>query len=200
MTQTRRHSYIVSLLGIKHVVVAINKMDLVDYAEDRFERDQARLLRLRGAKLGIPDVQFIPISALHGDNVVDKSGAHALVPGPAAPEHLETVPIASDGNLADLRFPVQYVLRPDLDFRGFAGTIASGVSAGATRSWSLPSGRHRRESSPSSPTTATWTRPSPAWPSPSPSQDEIDVSRGDMLVHPDAGPSSATRSRPWSSG
>ena len=182
MTQTRRHSFIVSLLGIKHVVVAINKMDLVDYDEDVFERikqDYSGFV----AKLGIPDVQFAPISALHGDNVVDKSGAMPWYLGPPLLSYLETVHIASDGNLADLRFPVQYVLRPHLDFRGFAGTIASGVLRRGDEVMALPSGRKSRvksivtydgelaEAFARMAVTVTL-------------EDEIDVSRGDMLVHP----------------
>jgi len=182
MTQTRRHSFIVSLLGLKHVLVAINKMDLVDYAEEVFEqikRDYTGFV----AKLGIPDVQFIPISALHGDNVVDKSRAMPWYLGPPLLTHLETVHIASDGNLADLRVPVQYVLRPHLDFRGFAGTIASGVLRRGDEVTALPSGRKSKVKAivtydaeldeAFAPMAVTVTL-----------EDEIDVSRGDMLVHP----------------
>jgi bifunctional enzyme CysN/CysC len=182
MTQTRRHSFIVSLLGIKHVVVAINKMDLVDYAEEAFERIKRDYTGFV-AKLGIPDVQFVPISALLGDNVVDKSGAMPWYLGPPLLSYLETVHIASDGNLADLRFPVQYVLRPHLDFRGFAGTIASGALRRGDEVVALPSGRKSRVKSIATydgelaeafarmAVTVTL-------------EDEIDVSRGDMLVHP----------------
>ena len=182
MTQTRRHSFIVSLLGIKHVLVAINKMDLVDYAEEVFEqikRDYTGFV----AKLGISDVQFIPISALHGDNVVDKSRAMPWYLGAPLLTHLETVHIASDGNLADLRVPVQYVLRPNLDFRGFAGTIASGVLRRGDEVTALPSGRKSKVKAivtydaeldeAFAPMAVTVTL-----------EDEIDVSRGDMLVHP----------------
>src|SRR5436305_4657032 len=126
VSQTRRHSFICSLLGIKHVVVAINKMDLVGYAQDAYERIKNDYTGFV-AKLGIPDVQFIPLSALKGDNVVDKSATMPWYQGPPLLNHLETVHIASDRNLADMRFPVQYVIRPNLDFRGFAGTIASGI-------------------------------------------------------------------------
>jgi bifunctional enzyme CysN/CysC len=182
LTQTRRHSFIVSLLGIKHVVVAINKMDLVDYDEAVFERivrDYTGFV----AKLGIPDVQFVPLSALHGDNVVDKSAAMPWYLGAPLLSHLETVHIASDGNLADLRFPVQYVLRPHLDFRGFAGTIASGVLRRGDTVAVLPSGRTSRvksivtydgeleEAFARMAVTVTL-------------DDELDVARGDMLVHP----------------
>src|SRR4051812_16632889 len=126
MTQTRRHSFIVSLLGIKHVVVAINKMDLVDYSEEAFNRIKADYSGFV-AKLAIPDVQFIPMSALKGDNVAEKTEEMPCYQGPPLLSHLEAVHIASDRNLADVRFPVQYVLRPNLNFRGFAGTLASGI-------------------------------------------------------------------------
>src|SRR5438067_4826341 len=123
MPQTRRHSFIVSLLGIKHVVVAINKMDLAGWSQERFgeiQRDYTGFV----AKLGIPDVQFIPMSALKGDNVVEKSEAMKWYQGPPLLNHLETVHIASDRNLAQMRFPVQYVIRPNLDLRCFAGSVA----------------------------------------------------------------------------
>src|SRR5271170_6210811 len=143
MTQTRRHSFIVSLLGIKHLVVAINKMDLVGYSQEKFEsiqRDYTGFV----AKLGIPDVQFIPMSALKGDNVAEKSGTMPWYQGPPLLSHLETVHIASDRNLTDMRFPVQYVLRPNLDFRGLAGTVASGIIRKGDEVLILPSGRRSR--------------------------------------------------------
>jgi bifunctional enzyme CysN/CysC len=143
MTQTRRHSFIVSLLGIKHVVVAINKMDLVGYSQevfDNIQRDYTGFV----AKLAIPDVQFIPMSALKGDNVVDKSAAMPWYQGPPLLRHLESVHIASDRNLADMRFPVQYVLRPNLDFRGFAGSVASGILRKGDEVTVLPSGKKSR--------------------------------------------------------
>jgi bifunctional enzyme CysN/CysC len=182
MVQTRRHSFIVSLLGIKHVVVAINKMDLVGYSQERFESIQREYTGFV-AKLGIPDVQFIPISALKGDNVVDKSGAMPWYQGPPLLSHLETVHIASDRNLTDVRFPVQYVLRPNLDFRGFAGTVASGILRKGDELLALPSGKKSRiksivtfdgeleEAFPPMAVTVTL-------------DDEIDVSRGDMLASP----------------
>jgi bifunctional enzyme CysN/CysC len=186
MTQTRRHSFIVSLLGIKHVLVAINKMDLVEYSREVFERTKADYTGFV-AKLAIPDVQFIPISALRGDNVVDKSAAMPWYLGPPLLSYLETVHIASDGNLADLRFPVQYVVRPSGDVRGFAGTIASGILRQGDDVMVLPSGRQSRISSivtydgqleeAFAPMAATVTL-----------ADEIDISRGDMLVHSDNAP------------
>jgi bifunctional enzyme CysN/CysC len=182
MPQTRRHSFIVSLLGIKHVVVAINKMDLVGYSQDEYERIKQEYTGFV-AKLDIPDVQFIPMSALRGDNVVDKSPAMTWYQGPPLLDHLETVHIASDRNLADMRFPVQYVLRPNLDFRGFSGTIASGIVRPGDQVIALPSGKGSRIKSIStfdgelqeafSPMAVTLTL-----------EDEIDVSRGDMLVRP----------------
>ena len=130
MPQTRRHSFIVSLLGIKHIVVAINKMDLVGLLAGNLREDQRGIHRLSWPNSSIPDVQFIPMSALRGDNVVDKSSiAMPWYQGPPLLNHLETVHIASDRNLTEMRFPVQYVLRPNLNFRGFSGTLASGIIA-----------------------------------------------------------------------
>ncbi|MBX3398415.1 MAG: sulfate adenylyltransferase subunit CysN [Gemmataceae bacterium] len=185
-TQTRRHSYIVSLLGIKHVVVAINKMDLVGYSQERFDAIKDDYTGFV-AKLGLPDIAFIPMSALKGDNVATKSDAMPWYHGPALLDHLETVHIASDRNLADLRFPVQYVLRPNLNFRGFAGTVASGILRKGDEVMVLPSGKRSHvksivtydgeldEAFAPQAVTVTLT-------------DEVDVSRGDMLVHVDSPP------------
>jgi bifunctional enzyme CysN/CysC len=186
MTQTRRHSFIVSLLGIKHVVVAINKMDLVDYSEEVFERIKREYTDFV-AKLELRDIVFIPMSALKGDNVASKSDTMPWYSGPPLLDHLETVHIASDRNLTDLRFPVQYVIRPNLDFRGFAGTIASGMVRRGEEVMVLPSGKRSRVKTivtydgemeeAFAPQAVTITL-----------EDEIDVSRGDMLVHPDNQP------------
>jgi bifunctional enzyme CysN/CysC len=186
MTQTRRHSFIVSLLGIKHVVVAINKMDLVDYSEEVFERIKREYTDFV-AKLELRDIIFIPMSALKGDNVASKSDTMPWYSGPPLLDHLETVHIASDRNLTDLRFPVQYVIRPNLDFRGFAGTIASGMVRRGEEVMVLPSGKRSRVKTivtydgemeeAFAPQAVTITL-----------EDEIDVSRGDMLVHPDNQP------------
>ena len=186
MTQTRRHSFIVSLLGIKHVVVAINKMDLVDYSEEVFERIKREYTDFV-AKLELRDIVFIPMSALKGDNVASKSDTMPWYSGPPLLDHLETVHIASDRNLTDLRFPVQYVIRPNLDFRGFAGTIASGMVRRGEEVMALPSGKRSRIKTivtydgemeeAFAPQAVTITL-----------EDEIDVSRGDMLVHPDNQP------------
>jgi bifunctional enzyme CysN/CysC len=185
-TQTRRHSFIVSLLGIRHVVVAINKMDLVGFSQEVFERIKADYTGFV-AKLNLPDVSFIPMSALKGDNVAAKSDAMPWYSGPPLLDHLETVHIASDRNLADLRFPVQYVLRPNLDFRGFAGTVASGIVRVGDEVAVLPSGKRSKVKSivtydgelqeAFAPQAVTLTL-----------TDEVDVSRGDMLVHPDSQP------------
>ncbi len=185
-TQTRRHSFIVSLLGIRHVVVAINKMDLVGFSQEVYDRIKADYTGFV-AKLDVPDVVFIPMSALKGDNVATKSDAMPWYHGSALLEHLETVHIASDRNLTDLRFPVQYVLRPNLDFRGFAGTVASGIVRVGDEVTVLPSGKRSRvksivtydgeltEAFAPQAVTVTLT-------------DEVDVSRGDMLVHPASPP------------
>ncbi|MBX9680428.1 MAG: sulfate adenylyltransferase subunit CysN [Gemmataceae bacterium] len=185
-TQTRRHSFIVSLLGIRHVVVAINKMDLVGFSKEVFERIKEDYTGFV-AKLGLPDITFIPMSALKGDNVASKSDTMPWHHGPALLEHLETVHIASDRNLSDLRFPVQYVLRPNLNFRGFAGTVASGIVRKGDEVMVLPSGKRSRvksivtydgeldEAFAPQAVTVTLT-------------DEVDVSRGDMLVRPESPP------------
>ena len=124
--QTKRHSFIASLLGIKHIVVAVNKMDLVDYDAEVFERIRADYADF-SSKLDVQDIHFIPISALKGDNVVERSRNMPWHNGAPLLDYLETVHIASDRNMIDLRFPVQYVIRPDLNFRGFSGTVASGI-------------------------------------------------------------------------
>ncbi|AMV39797.1 sulfate adenylyltransferase subunit CysN [Planctomyces sp. SH-PL62] len=186
MTQTRRHSFIVSLLGIRHVVVAVNKMDLVDYSRDVFERIKDDYTGFV-AKLELRDITFIPMSALKGDNIVAKSDAMPWYAGPPLLDHLETVHIASDRNMTDMRFPVQYVIRPNLDFRGFAGTVASGIVRKGDEVVVLPSGTRTRVKSivtydgeleeAFAPQAVTVTL-----------ADEVDVSRGDMLVRPDSQP------------
>ena len=179
--QTRRHSFIASLLGIKHVIVAVNKMDLVDFSEDRFHeirRDYADF----AAKLELPDVRFVPMSALDGDNVVNPSNHTPWYDGGTLMHLLENVYIGSDRNLIDLRFPVQFVNRPNLDFRGFAGTLASGVVRTGDRVMVLPSRKTSRVKS-----IVTWDGElDEAFAPMSPTltlEDEVDVSRGDMIVH-----------------
>lgn len=181
LPQTKRHSFITSLLGVPHIVVAVNKMDLVDFSEDVFEQIRSDFTKF-AAKLTIPDIRFIPISALLGDNVVDRSANMPWYRGEAMLEILEGVYVASDRNLIDLRFPVQYVLRPHLDFRGYCGQVASGVIRKGDRVMALPSRKTTIVESivtydgeiecayPPMSVTVTL-------------EDELDISRGEMLVH-----------------
>ncbi len=183
ITQTRRHTYLVSLLGIKHVILAVNKMDLVDFSKEVFDKIVTEYQSFI-QPLGIPDLQCIPLSALDGDNVVEKSQRTPWYNGPSLLEFLETVKIGNDHNLKDFRYPVQYVLRPNLDFRGFCGKVASGIIRKGDEVVALPSGKKSHIKSivtyegeidyafPPMSVTLTLT-------------DEIDVSRGEMLVHPD---------------
>lgn len=183
LTQTRRHTYIASLLGIKHIVVAINKMDLVDYSEQRFTDIRNDYLGF-AESLTLGDICFVPISALDGDNVVDRSQHTDWYTNKTLMEVLENVQITDDRNMDDFRLPVQYVNRPDLDFRGYAGTVASGVVKPGDRVTVLPSGLESHvarvvtydgdlaEAFAGQAVTLTL-------------DDEIDISRGDMLVHAD---------------
>ncbi len=182
LEQTRRHSFIVSLLGIKHILVAVNKMDLVGFDEQVFEKIRSDY-RDFATRLDIPDLHFLPISALRGDNVVDPSSSMPWYVGPTLMTFLETVYIGSDRNLEDLRFPVQFVIRPNLDFRGFAGTISSGIVRRGDEVMVLPSRKKSRVKQivtfdgeleeAYAPMSVTLTL-----------EDEIDISRGDMLVRP----------------
>ncbi|MBT6724643.1 MAG: GTP-binding protein, partial [Planctomycetaceae bacterium] len=138
MTQTKRHSFIVSLLGIRHVIVAINKMDLVDFDEAVYDRICADFSTF-SRRLDLPDLHFIPLSALNGDNVVDRSENMVWYNGGTLMNRLESVYIGSDRNLQDFRMPVQWVNRPNLDFRGFCGTIASGIIRKGDEVMVLPS-------------------------------------------------------------
>lgn len=181
LEQTRRHSFIVSLLGIRHILVAVNKMDLVDYSEEVFNQIRSDYQDF-AQRLNIPDLRFIPISALNGDNVVESSEQMPWYGGRTLMNLLENeIYIGSDRNLQDFRFPVQLVLRPDLNFRGFAGTISSGIVRVGDEVLSLPSrktsrikeivtfdGNLQEACAPMSVTLTT--------------EDEIDISRGDMIV------------------
>ncbi len=183
ITQTRRHTYLVSLLGIKHVVLAVNKMDLVDFSKEVFDNIVADYKAFI-APLGVPDVTCIPLSALDGDNVVEKSERTPWYEGPSLLEFLETVHIGNDHNLTDFRYPVQYVLRPNLDFRGFSSKVASGIVRKGDEVVALPSGKKTHVKAIYSPDGEC----DYAYPPMSVTltlEDEIDVSRGDMLVHPD---------------
>jgi len=139
-TQTKRHSFIVSLLGIRHIIVAVNKMDLVDYSEDVFNKIQQDYLAFTST-LDLHDICLIPMSALDGDNVVNPSENMTWFKGMPLMETLNAVKIANDRNFEDARFPVQYVNRPNLDFRGFCGTVASGVFHKGDLITVLPSGK-----------------------------------------------------------
>ena len=182
LPQTKRHSFIVSLLGIKHIVVAINKMDIVGYDEAVFTQIKQDYIDF-ASRLELPDVHFMPISALKGDNVVAPSPNMPWYTGSPLVPLLETVYIGSDRNMEDFRFPVQYVLRPNLDFRGFAGTVASGIIRKGDEIISLPSRKKSRVKQivtfdgeleeAFAPLSVTLTL-----------EDEIDSSRGDMLVRP----------------
>ena len=141
LTQTRRHSTIVQLLGLRHVVLAVNKMDLIGYDRDRYDAIVADY-RAFAAKIGLPEVTAIPISGLAGDNIASRSTAMDWYDGPTLIEHLETVPLDGDAAQAGpFRMDVQWVNRPNLDFRGFAGTIASGVVRPGDAVRVLPSGK-----------------------------------------------------------
>ena len=183
LPQSRRHAYIANLLGIPRLVVAVNKMDLVDFSRDTFRAIHAEFSAF-AAQLGVRELEFIPMSALLGDNVVERSRNMPWYEGPSLLEYLETVPAAADRNLADMRFPVQYVLRPNLDFRGYAGQVASGYVRRGDRVMVLPSGRVSRVKS-----IVTYDGElAEAFPPMSVTvclEDEIDISRGDMLAPPD---------------
>ena len=183
LTQTKRHSFIASLLGIKHVVVAINKMDLADYSEARYNEIKEDYLKF-SSQLSLHDVQFVPLSALKGTNVTSNSELTPWFTDAPLMEILENVQVAKDKNLSDFRLPVQYVNRPNLNFRGFCGTVASGEIKQGDEVLALPSGKRSTVKSivtydgdlksafAGQAVTLTL-------------NDEIDVSRGDMLVKPD---------------
>lgn len=179
-TQTKRHSYIASLLGIKHIIVAVNKMDLVEYSQETYRKIKADYKKF-AEQLNIPDVRFVPISALRGDNVVDRSERMDWYPGATLMQLLDTVKINEDKNLDTFRLPVQYVNRPNLDFRGFCGTIASGVIHVGDNVVTYPSGKI---SSVSRIVTADGDLQS-AFAGQAITltlQNEIDISRGDIIV------------------
>ena len=192
-TQTRRHSFICSLLGIKHVIVAINKMDLVDYSQTRYKEIQEDYLKLAGA-LDIPDIRFVPISALEGDNVVNASEKLSWFRGSTLMQYLENIDISAQVANDDFRFPVQLVSRPNSDFRGFQGTVASGSVALGDAVRVLPSGvvstvkqlisfdGELTDAFAGQAVTITL-------------NDEVDISRGNMLVKKDALPHVSSRLR-----
>ena len=179
-TQTKRHSFIASLLGIKHIIVAVNKMDLVKYSEETYNKIKQEYLDFI-TTLNLDDIHFIPMSALEGDNVVNPSKNMTWFTGKPMMETLNTIEITSDYNFSDARFPVQYVNRPNLDFRGFCGTVASGVFHQGDQITALPSGNTSKIKSivtyegdidkAFAPMAVTLT-----------TEDEIDISRGDMII------------------
>jgi sulfate adenylyltransferase large subunit len=188
--QSRRHAVILSLLRVPHLVLAVNKMDLVDYSQERFEEIQAEFQSF-ATKLSIPDLTVIPISALKGDNVVDRSENMKWYEGTSLLHHLEHVHVASDRDLVDTRFPVQYVVRPKSDefhdYRGYAGQIAGGVLKPGDEVLVLPSGFTSRiagidlfdkELSEAYPPMSVTVR----------LEDDLDVSRGDMICRPSNAP------------
>ncbi len=194
--QSRRHAFLTTLLRVPHMVLAVNKMDLVDYSRDVFERIRTEFSAF-AARLDIGDLTFVPISALHGDNVVERSANMTWYDGPSLLHHLEHVHIASDRNLIDVRFPVQYVIRPhastdaDLhDYRGYAGQVAGGVLKPGDEVLHLPSGftsKVRRIESAGkevaeafSPMSVTLLL-----------DDDVDISRGDMICRPNNRPAVA---------
>jgi len=181
LPQTKRHAFIASLLGVPHLVVAINKMDAVGYDQTVYERIRAEFESF-ARKLTIRDIRFLPISALKGDNVVHRSDRMPWYDGESLLELLETIYIGSDYNLIDLRFPVQLVLRPNMNFRGYAGTVASGVLRRGDSVMVLPSRVTSRVRQ-----IVTWEGEiEEAYPPMSvvvTLEDERDISRGDMLVH-----------------
>jgi len=191
--QTRRHSYIAAILGIPHVVVAVNKMDLASFSEERF-REIEQELRETSERLELRDVRVIPMSALRGDNVVERGEGMPWYDGPTLLEHLETVEIAGDRDLDHRRFPVQWVIRPisdeHHDYRGYAGQVAGGVWRTGDEIVVLPSGRR---SSVASVENADG-RLESAVPGMSVTvrlEDDLDVSRGDMLADPEQPPTVA---------
>jgi len=179
-TQTKRHSFIASLLGIQHIIVAVNKMDLVGYSEATFNKIKQDYLQFTES-LDLHDICFIPLSALDGDNVVNASENMPWFNGEPLMQALNTIKIANDYNFADARFPVQYVNRPNLDFRGFCGTVASGIFRKGDQITALPSGKSSKIKSIVTydgdldqafpPMAVTLTL-----------EDEIDISRGDMII------------------
>src|SRR5690606_21370664 len=193
LEQSRRHAFLASLLGIPHLVVCVNKMDLVDWSQERYEEIKAEF-RSFAMKLDVRDLTFVPISALHGDNVVERSPNMDWYEGSSLLHHLEEVHIASDRNLIDARFPVQYVIRPQdqsspelHDYRGYAGTVAGGVLKPGDEVVVLPSGL-------STTIAAIETAGGPVDEAFAPMAvtvrlaDDLDVSRGDMICR--------TRNRP----
>lgn len=194
LEQSRRHAFLASLLGVQHIVLAVNKMDLIDWDQERYNwiRDEFHAF---AARLDIHDVTTIPISALHGDNVVTKSDKAPWYDGPPLLSHLEDVYIAGDRNLVDVRFPVQYVIRPQTrehaDHRSYAGTVASGIMRPGDEVVVLPSGKTSRITvidGPEGPVAEAF----PPMAVSISLADDIDISRGDLLARPQNQPDAST--------
>jgi bifunctional enzyme CysN/CysC len=184
--QSRRHAFLASLLGVPHLVLVVNKMDLVGWDQDVFDAIRAEFADF-ASRLRIHDLAFLPVSALHGDNVVDRSARMPWYDGSTLLGHLERLHVSSDRNLVDVRFPVQYVIRPQssttVDYRGFAGTVASGVLKPGDRVTVLPSGFETTITAIDGPTGPV----EEAYPPMAVVvrlADELDVSRGDMICRP----------------
>ncbi|MEO7267690.1 MAG: GTP-binding protein [Knoellia sp.] len=188
--QSRRHAFLATLLEVPHLVLVVNKMDLVDWDEEVYQQIKNEFTGF-ATKLRVPDLQIIPVSALHGDNVVDRSPNTPWYTGPTLLHHLENVHVASDRNLIDVRFPVQYVIRPHSDahhdYRGYAGRVAGGVLKKGDEIMVLPSGFTSRikaietadgEIDAAYPPMSVTVR----------LEDEIDISRGDMICRPNNAP------------
>ena len=189
LKQTRRHSFIVSLLGIEHIIVAINKMDLVGFSQERFQDIQAEYEKI-ALQLGMKNLHYIPLSALDGDNVVDKSAQTPWYEGKTLLNLLDTMDITNEKKAENFRFPVQYVNRPNLDFRGFCGTIASGSVKVGDEITVLPSGKSTKvksiinsgdisEKDKNVTTQIAFSQMAVTITT----EDEIDIGRGDMIVH-----------------
>ncbi len=193
LEQTKRHSFLASLLGVPHLVLCVNKMDLVDWSEERFA-ELADEFREFATRLEVHDLRFVPVSALLGDNVVERSGNMEWYHGPTVLELLEDIHVASDANMIDVRFPVQYVVRPHRreyhDFRGYAGTVAGGLMKPGDEVMVLPSGFTTRIES-----IDTYDGPveeaAPPMSVTVSLEDDIDISRGDMICRPHNRPHSS---------
>jgi bifunctional enzyme CysN/CysC len=194
LEQSRRHAFLASLLGVQHIVLAVNKMDLIGWDQERFEwiRDEFHAF---AARLDVHDVTTIPMSALNGDNVVTKSDKAPWYDGPPLLRHLEDVYIAGDRNLVDVRFPVQYVIRPQTrkhaDHRSYAGTVASGILRPGDEVVVLPNGKTSRVTAIEGPAGPV----AEAFPPMAVSvslADDVDISRGDMLARPNNQPEASS--------
>ncbi|MGH3374427.1 MAG: sulfate adenylyltransferase subunit 1, partial [Actinoallomurus sp.] len=196
LEQSRRHAFLTTLLRVPHLVLAVNKMDLIDYDQETFERIKDEFTAF-ATKLEVGDLTYVPISALHGDNVVERSANMPWYDGPSLLHHLESVHIASDRNLIDVRFPVQYVIRPHAatdaelhDYRGYAGQVAGGVLKPGDEVLHLPSGfatKVQRIESAGKPVAEAFAPMSVTLLL----DDDVDISRGDMICRPNNRPAAA---------